>query len=152
MLAKAQRKTEASIDKLSEENRKVAEAQRKTEASLDKLSEAQRKTEASVDRTTKTVDALCKRVDKMAETIDKNQKASGVLAHIQGKIAEDLFFRNAVTQLRFRFIPVTNVTRNPFVFDREFDLVVHDGPRKTAWVSARRLDCTDRNQEPTDRR
>ena len=118
-LAEAQRKTEASIDKLSEENRKVAEAQRKTEA--------------TVDRTSKTVDALCKRMDNA-------QKASGALAHIQGKIAEDLFFRNAVTQLRFRFIPVTNVTRNPFVFDREFDLVVHNGPRKplgflrAAWI------------------
>ena len=150
-----QRKTEASLGKLNETVDKVAEAQRKTEASLGKLNEtvnkvaeAQRKTEASLDKLSETVDKVAEAQRKTEEqqrkteaSLDKLSKQMGNFGNMQGRVVEEMFYRNAVAQLRLRFVPVTRVLRNINPFgDREFDVMAHDGPRShtgfllAAWI------------------
>ena len=75
----------------------------------------------------------------------------GEFGIMQGRVVEELFCRNAVAQLRLRFVPVTRAVRNIDPFGgREFDVVAHDGPPGGDRLPVRRLDWADGSQEPTD--
>ena len=82
-------------------------------------------------------------------------KQMGDLGNMQGRIAEDLFSRNAVAQLRFRFIPVANARAQfPFEFGREFDLMAHDGPedRPSGYLFASWIALVEIKNRPEDKR
>ena len=73
-LAKAQRRTEDQLNKLTQKVEELAEAQRRTEERLDKL--AQR------------VDQLAERVDQLAEAQRKTEERLNLLAHRVDQLAE----------------------------------------------------------------
>jgi len=112
-LRESQKKTDEQLRKTDMELR---ESQKKTDEHLMKLKESQEKTDAQLEKT-------IKKLDKIGEQL-------GDLGLVQGKVAEDLFYRNVKSLFKQRDMVFASVRRNVRKKGiAEYDIVAVDKDR-----------------------
>ena len=124
----AQRKTEASLDRLEETVAETTKAVKELTKTVAETTKTVAETTKTVAETTRTVAETTRTVAETTRTVNQVSGDLGSLGHMQGRVAEDLFYRNAVAQLRLHGVPVAHIERNLKLFGgSELDLVAYDG-------------------------
>ncbi len=113
----------ASIAELKESQKKTDEQQKKTDEQQRKTDEQQRKTDEQLQKTDKQLRATIKKLDDVGNTL-------GNMGVIDGKVAEDLFYRNVRHAFRQKNIAFSDVRRNVKKKGiAEYDIVAVNGDR-----------------------
>ncbi len=81
------------------------ESQKKTDEQIRELRESQKKTDAQISRTEAMLAATIKKLDNIGVTL-------GEMGLVQGKVAEDLFYRNVKHLFGQRNLMFADVRRN----------------------------------------
>jgi Holliday junction resolvase-like predicted endonuclease len=117
--------------------RELREFQKETGIQIRELREAQKKTDEQIARTDEQIAGIGEQIagigEQLAKTIIKldNVGASlGEMGLVQGKVAEDLFYRNVKSLFRQRDMVFADVRRNVKKKGvAEYDIVAADGDR-----------------------
>ena len=115
-LRESQKNTDVQLGITGDLIRELRESQKKTDEQLLKLKESQEKTDEQLDKT-------IKKLDRIGEQL-------GDLGIVQGKAAEDLFYRNVKVLFKERDMIFGSVRRNVKKKGiAEYDIVAADGDR-----------------------
>jgi len=111
-LRESQKKTDEQILELKESQKKtdeqileLKESQKKTDEQILELKESQKKTDEQLNRTDEQLNRTIKKLDYIGANL-------GEMGIVQGKIAEDLFYRNVRHVFSQKNIAFSDVRRN----------------------------------------
>ncbi|MGE0086803.1 MAG: hypothetical protein AB7S75_20555 [Desulfococcaceae bacterium] len=136
-LKESQEKTDVHLMKLKESQEKtdaqlmkLKESQEKTDVHLMKLKESQEKTDDQFRRTDEKINDVSEQLAKTIKKLDNIGEQLGDMGLVQGKVAEDLFYRNVKSLFRDRDMMFASVRRNVRKKGvAEYDIVAADKDR-----------------------
>jgi len=105
LIRESQKKTDESIGRVHEEILELKEAQKKTDEQILELKESQKKTDEMQRRTEAQLNKTIKKLDDIGAKL-------GEMGIVQGKIAEDLFYRNVRHAFGQKNMTFSDVRRN----------------------------------------
>jgi len=111
-LRESQKKTDESLRKVHEEILELKESQKKTDEQILELREAQKKTDEHLNRTDENINKTEEQLKKTIKKLDDIGAKLGEMGIVQGKIAEDLFYRNVRHVFSQKNMPFSDVRRN----------------------------------------
>jgi len=118
-LKEFQRETTEQIRELRESQKKtdeqileLKESQKKTDEQILELKESQKKTDEQLDRTDAQLDRTDAQLNKTIKKLDDIGTTLGEMGIVQGKIAEDLFYRNVRHVFGQKNMAFSDVRRN----------------------------------------
>jgi len=96
----------------TEQIRELRESQKKTDEQILELKESQKKTDEQLDRTDAQLDRTDAQLNKTIKKLDDIGTTLGEMGIVQGKIAEDLFYRNVRHVFGQKNMAFSDVRRN----------------------------------------
>ena len=104
-LRESQKKTDESFRRVHNEILELKESQKKTDEQLNRTDEQLKRTDEQLDRTDAQLKKTIKKLDDIGATL-------GEMGIVQGKIAEDLFYRNVRHVFGQKNMAFSDVRRN----------------------------------------
>jgi len=118
-LRESQKKTDEQILELKESQKKtdeqileLKESQKKTDEQILELKESQKKTDEQLNRTDEQLNRTDEQLNRTIKKLDYIGANLGEMGIVQGKIAEDLFYRNVRHVFSQKNIAFSDVRRN----------------------------------------
>jgi len=129
-LRESQKNTDVQLGITGDLIRELRESQKKTDEQLLKLKESQEKTDEQLLKLKESQEKTDEQLDKTIKKLDRIGEQLGDLGIVQGKAAEDLFYRNVKVLFKERDMIFGSVRRNVKKKGiAEYDIVAADGDR-----------------------
>jgi chromosome segregation ATPase len=111
-LREAQKRTDEQLQRTDEQLQRTDEQLQRTDEQLNRTDEQLRRTDEQLRRTDEQLQRTDGQLQKTIKKLDKIGEQLGDMGIVQGKVAEDLFYRNVKSLFKQKDMKFSNVQRN----------------------------------------